>query len=336
MSRAHAPAPTPAFNVRMPPVLQRLTDFDLGWLQRVLDRHQTNDPYQASATYYAMTGRDGVWLAKDETAQSAAVVCQHPNLSNSYLVFPPIGARGDALVWEVMKRIAATGADCQVARANEALVKRLSGSSAHGALVAAPERVLDWAYPVHTLDTAKLAAHRGGDYEPLRRKLNKLDMDKVTAIEIAPDVHRNTIEGIVALWSHGDRDKSAPYQRLLDLFGAAPLSGRLHFFDGEPAGFSIWEQTTPETGMANAFAHIGLREIPGLSQYVMVDMCRTLEDRGYSRVCIGGSETAGLDQFKRQLRPVRSVSVGTWRYVPELTPRRTFEPGSADTPRLSK
>ena len=86
-----------------------------------------------------------------------------------------------------------------------------------------------------------------------------------------------------------DEDKIAPYESLLDLFDVLPMHGRLIWYDGKPAGFSIWEETDPVNGMANALAHIGIHQVSGLSRFVMVDMCQMLEAKGFDRVCIGGS-----------------------------------------------
>ena len=102
------------------------------------------------------------------------------------------------------------------------------------------------------------------------------------------------------------------YGRLLELFDELPLKGRVVFQDGQPVGFSIWEETSQTEGLANAYAHIGLHEVPGMARFVIFDMCETLLARGFDRVCIGGSETEGLDQFKRRLRPVESLDLASY------------------------
>ena len=95
------------------------------------------------------------------------------------------------------------------------------------------------------------------------------------------------------------------------------MAGRLIAVNGRPSGFSSWEETDRERGMANALAHLAVHEVKGLSHFVMVDMCRTLVDRGFSQVCIGGSETEGLDRFKRKFAPVSSVRLNSY-VVPEV------------------
>ena len=60
-------------------------------------------------------------------------------------------------------------------------------------------------------------------------------------------------------------------------------------------------------------------EISGLSRFMIVDMCRTLSEKGFDRTCLGGSENEGLDHFKRLLRPVHSLSVSSLRPSSENT-----------------
>ncbi len=174
------------------------------------------------------------------------------------------------------------------------------------------EKELDWAYPVHTLGTSKVADHRGNLFQQFRTKLNKLDRSRITVDDLQPHQHSEAVAKILKGWNGPEPEKLAPYQRLLDLFGALPLRGRLAFQDGQPVGFSIWEETSQAEGLANGYAHIGLHEVPGMSRFVILDMCETLLARGFDRVCIGGSETEGLDQFKRQLRPVESLDLASY------------------------
>jgi hypothetical protein len=172
--------------------------------------------------------------------------------------------------------------------------------------------VLDWAFPVHVVDPARIAAARGRAFQQLRTELNRLRTDLVEAVDLDPVRDRPALEAILAHWSAGESHLAEPYGRLLDLFPLLPLRGRLIIYRGVPAAFAIWDEALAARGIANVFAHVGLREIGGLARFAILDMCVTLLARGFAEACIGGSESPGLDQFKRQLRPLRSLSLDSW------------------------
>jgi len=295
-------------------ILRPVQDDDLFELQAILNNHQSADPYQSSAGYFAMTGRDGLWLVQEGSA--AVVVCRHPNISDEFLVFPPIGKGGPSLLAKTIAAVSKTGAKISLARAGEDVTDKLFASYSNVQLKRVPEKILDWAYPVHTLDTAKVIKHTGRAFQQFRTQINKIDTKDVVAFDLDLGVHRQTVREIVQKWSDGEDEKVAPYMRMLDLFKILPMSGRIVFNNGQPAGFSVWEETFPNNGLANAYAHLGLHEIEGMARFVMLDMCQNLHRNGFSKVCIGGSETAGLDQFKRQMRPVESVVLGSMQIVP--------------------
>jgi hypothetical protein len=75
--------------------------------------------------------------------------------------------------------------------------------------------------------------------------------------------------------------------------------------------FSFWEKlrnwhTVP------CFAAMTSSYEPGLSEYLYSCIAERVEDR-YRYMCIGGSETASLDQFKRKFAPVKTHSLRTIR-----------------------
>jgi hypothetical protein len=295
-------------------LLRRVGDADLAGLQAVLDEGAGEDPYQLSAGYFALTGRHGLWLAR--SADSALVVCRHPQHAGTMLVFPPLGTGGMDLLAAALQRLAAPRTALRLARAGAAFPVRLAGSALAAVLCRVPETDLDWAFPVHVLDPAAVAAHRGGAFEAVRRGLNWLDHAAIEALDLRPGVHAAAVLDLVGRWAAGDPDRIAPYRRLLGLFGTVPLAGRLVLHAGRPAGFSAWDEAPRARGLANAFAHIGLHEVRGMARFVLYDMCRTLAAKGFAEACIGGSETSGLDRFKRKFAPVRSIRLDTWEAVP--------------------
>ncbi len=63
------------------------------------------------------------------------------------------------------------------------------------------------------------------------------------------------------------------------------------------------EPISPDT--TGLYANITLhQEFPYLSEYLIVYCCRLLKEKGYRYLNLGGSETAGLFQFKEKFSPV--------------------------------
>lgn len=269
-------------------------------LQVELDRFEIMDPYQASATYYAMTGRNGLWRVND--TKVPIFLCHHPNIPDELLIFDPTGTADRADIKKATQAICALGEY----RTRLARVPIEPGQSDKFL-----EETLDWKFPVHTIDCEKVIAHRGNEFQQFRTKLNKLDTSRIHAIDLRPKQHGFEVMELLKRWAGQDLQSIAPYESLLTFYDQLPLQGRLIYFDQEPAAFSIWEKTDPARGLANAYAHIGLHSIPGMSRYVMLDMCKTARDSGFKEICIGGSETSGLDQFKRQMRPTSSIFLGS-------------------------
>ena len=162
-------------------------------------------------------------------------------------------------------------------------------------------------------------------------------MARISVRDIDPATDADAVMAVVTAWAGGKPETVDPYRRQMVLFSHLPMAGRLVCFDGKPAGVSIFELTDRATGIANAYAHLAMHEINGLSRYVIVDMCRTLRNRGFRRVCIGGSETEGLDRFKRKFAPVASVSLSSWsaKPLPGLGPNHIREDGSPRPPNLA-
>ena len=308
--------------VSRPAAITPVTDSALPGLRCLLRGGSGNDPYALSPAYYAMTGRHGLWQVRRGGA--AVLLCAHPNIGDCVLVFPPLGEGGDALLSRTLPALAASGTGVQLARFET------PPTAARVRLIHEPERVLDWSFPVHTLDTGAVDRLAGQRFQNVRTHLRRLDMSRVSVRDIDPATDADAVMSVVTAWAGGEPETVDPYRRQMALFSHLPMAGRLVCFDGKPAGVSIFELTDRATGIANAYAHLALHEINGLSRYVIVDMCRTLRRRGFHRVCIGGSETEGLDRFKRKFAPAASVSLSSWRAepLPGLGPHRVPEDGS--------
>jgi len=298
------------------PGVHRIGDDALVLLADLFRQYEWTDPYCGSAAYFGLTGRHGLWLAIHGDAFMP--LCRHPNEPDRLLLFPPTGNDGQALLRHVVWHLPPMAKAPHLARFPVGKSSHaLAAFEPHGAGQAgAREKKLDWRYPVHVLSTEAVARHRGHAFKDFRHNINRAAAHGITSETLHPRRHRGAIERIACDWSRGQNGLSPeaaaePYLRLLDLFAHLPTNGRLHRIDGKPVGFAIWEETDPTLGIANSFADLTDGQTRGLSEYVLNDMAETLAVSGYRTVCIGGSETASLDAFKRKMQPIRSVALST-------------------------
>ena len=316
-------------NLAALPGIRPVSDAQLPLLAELLRHYDWTDPYCGSAAYYGLTGRHGLWLAMKDDAFMP--ICRHPNQPEKLLLFPPTGEAWRSLMHHVLRHLPPMPEGIQFARFPPELIRpaeSLGGVSGPGwQPQSALEDALDWRFPVHVLDTVAVAAHEGQRFRDFRHNLHRARTHTITSEPLIPAHHRKDVASIAAAWAKnkGDcpqTDTAESYRRMLDLFVHLPMRGRLYRVDGAPAAFSIWEETDKARGIANTFADLTTGNIRGLSEFVMHDMARRLADRGFSRVCIGGSETPGLDAYKRKLNPVESVAVRSLHLRPTFDRRR--------------
>ncbi|XWN32114.1 MAG: phosphatidylglycerol lysyltransferase domain-containing protein [Devosia sp.] len=313
------------------PGVQKVEDANLPMLQEILNRAHWDDPYAGSAGYYGMTGRYGLWLAA--RAGAFMVMARHPGRPDKLLVFPPAGDNWQRVLAPVLRTVATLPGGFQLARFPPPLAHQAhrlaTWAAPNAALSRSDEDALDWRYPVHVLDPAAVASHVGSPFKDFRKNVGRVDASRITTEDLHPHCHRNDVRVINRAWAavRGQHEASAvaalaqPHLRLLDLMDHLPIKGRLYRLNGEAAGFAIWEETDPAQGVANSLADLTTRRIKGLSEFIYADMCAVISVAGFKTVCIGGSEEAGLDAFKRKMQPVRSVQLASLHYRPALSPQ---------------
>ncbi|MEM8833347.1 MAG: hypothetical protein AAGB32_02285 [Pseudomonadota bacterium] len=285
-----------------PSKIRPVTDEDLEFLQEKLDAHKTQDPYQKSANYYAMTGRNGLWMI--EEGDSTVIICQHPNDADIKLIFPVIGMKNERLLLKTISALKQTNTDYRFAR-----FENLPFEERRYPIQAIKEDILDWTFPVYTIDCALISQHEGKNFGKFRQKLNRIDTTNIQAMDLDANHHEKDVLSVLDEWS--PQGQKRVYYRLLNLMRKnRNLKGRIVFEGDTPIGFSIFEVATNR--VANAFAHIGLHRYGGASQYVMKDMCQTLLQNDIKQVCIGGSENEGLDRFKKELAPIETTYLQSW------------------------
>ncbi|MFC1771408.1 helix-turn-helix transcriptional regulator [Candidatus Margulisiibacteriota bacterium] len=83
-----------------------------------------------------------------------------------------------------------------------------------------------------------------------------------------------------------------------------PYFSQILYLNTRPVAFFATGPTFQDT--ASLFANITLhQELPYLSEYLIVYVCKILEKAGYKYLNLGGSETSGLFQFKEKFLPVK-------------------------------
>lgn len=291
-------------------------DANLPALQQLLNQETWSDPYAGSAAYYGMTGRNGLWIVMDDSA--FMLIATHPNEPGKLLLFPPRGEQARPLLSRVIKNLAGSEISFQLARFPAHMVGLagdLTADAPAGAIMRSGEDTLDWRFPVHVLDAAKVADHQGPTFSDFRNNVRRVPVSQLSAVDLHPEHHRAAVRSIVSAWasSRGLITPAAiealcePYSRLLELMTYLPIKGRLYRLEDQPAAFAIWEETDRARGIANSFAAQTNRMTKGMNEFIQADTCRLVRDTGFAEVCIGGSEDAGLDAFKRKMRPIRSI-----------------------------
>jgi hypothetical protein len=103
----------------------------------------------------------------------------------------------------------------------------------------------------------------------------------------------------------------APYRALIrtSKTSKSDLDGFFLRRRGDYIAFSLWE--TPSTGdTVPSFASMTSSYEPGLSEYLYRCTAERVIGR-YQYICVGGSETAGLDRFKRKFVPAKTHTLQT-------------------------
>lgn len=282
-------------------------------LQDVLNGLIVNDSYLASPVYYLMTGRRGGQIF-EINKDSCVISVNHPNKSNSIVLFPKL-SRTDNTIYELeevlkiamfIREHTTTCREIMIGRVPQDIKSNFSNRLIE-------EQVLDWRYPVQILGTAKVSVLYGKEFQQVRQRINHLNVDKCQIECIDIKNHVNLIKEMSLDWakdfpydSYSPNDLISPIVKLVELMAKQTdsLFGHLIFYCGQPAAFCIWEQ---QKKTANAFAMNARRSIPGLAEYNILQMCRHLSGIGIDTVNWGGSESEGLNRFKKKFAPIKSI-----------------------------
>ena len=303
------------------PELRPIGSHDLIGLSRLLAGFDKEDAYATSPAYYAITGRKGLWLYGDR--DTFMLIAVHPNRDHHLLLFPPFGKTPVKLLETAIHDPRLSANNRQLARIGGEDMLLLAWGEATGFLAPVDEAVLDWVYPVHTVSTHRLVAQQGREFRNFRHGIHTAHRARTTSRPVETAVDRRAMVQIADQWAaicghegYNMDDLTAPTRMVVDLMQHSPLTIRavLILQEGRPVGFHAWEETSPEVGLANSLCCIALSEM-GAAEFAYLKMAEALVERGFTHVCIGGSETAGLDAFKRKMNPVQSTRLQSARIL---------------------
>lgn len=290
-------------------------------LRSLLNQRAWADPYVGSAAYFALTGRRGLWLYEGE--DGCLLICRHPNAPEELLLFPPWGRHPGRLIREALEELPETRNAVSLARVpadgGPGFISRLVKAVPGQAISLGEERRLDWRYPVHVLDTGLVSRHTGKAFRDFRQNVHRAGRAGLSIEPLVMSRHRPSLDRLVAVWADryaGARggepaEMEAPFSAAFDLMEAQrlPIHGLVVRAPVGLRGFITWEETDPVRGVANSLTNLSLGPEKGVAELSFLAMCRTLAERGFQQVCVGGSEEVGLDAFKRKMQPVRSIAM---------------------------
>jgi hypothetical protein len=307
---------------------------DFSDLRRILSSSFTADAYCRSAVYFAFTGRGEVWTISCNAGY--LILLPHPNIHNVLLVFFPFASSPSEFM-EQIERLShfpsflMTYDEVLLARIPEAIADEvLAGMDCATAKVQrVNEKKMDWIFPSYDVSVESLLQPRGAKLSKYRQKIGKF-RDKgiavVNAKELAPRELRMAVVRINVSWIRTKLKNDAllrelsttselmdPYRTLARLSEevTSDIEGIFLKRENVYIAFSFWEKLR-NGDTVPCFAAMTSTYEPGLSEYLHRCIAERVKDR-YQYMCIGGSETASLDKFKRKFAPVKAHSLRTIR-----------------------
>lgn len=283
------------------------------------------DSYLNAPYYYLLTGRKGAWV--HEGYGAVLVVCKHPHIPDRLLVFPEIGPEDRAdkgkLTVSVLSGLTPPSGGVQLARFTDEDMARVKEALAGKndshleSIQKIAEDSLDWRYPVHVLDTEYVAKLEGGSFAKIRNKCRQVE-GEITFMTLDDPRALRAMKATLKYWEgnrlyreEGDDTDTSFYDTVFAMIEKSPLQfGGCVFMQGKrPVGFTVYDR--PFMGTSNLLANLCDAAITGLADYQIVTTCRQLALDGVTRLNFGGSETEGLDAFKRKFNPRESFNLAS-------------------------
>jgi hypothetical protein len=311
---------------------------DYGKLRELLSGSRAVDAYCRSALYFALTGRCKVWIVRYK--DKCIVLLPHPNVRQTILVFCPFVSSASELAEQVEKLC-----KCQkflsLFERNKIFLARVPAFIAANLfselkvtrcdLEEVDEERLDWVFPSYDVELQRLLSPQGGALKAYKKKLRKFCDQNIEVLRPGSFSRQDLLKIVNKVnkgWIRAKLKSRNSYQILRiprrELMACyrtlANLNSDLSFaMDGlilkrgeDYLAFSFWESPTIGKTVP-CLAALPVSHETGLSEYLYYRVAEQLVKEGYSEMCIGGSETASLDQFKKKLAPSRAHKLRTIR-----------------------
>jgi hypothetical protein len=282
---------------------------------QLLGNQSRKDFYSMAPAYFMMTGRKGLWVYGDDN--TSLIIARHPNTDDEILFFPPMGAEKEDVVLAALSDNNCPKGRIRLARISDQDIDLANHfeKSGRGSYVA--EDVLDWLYPVHILDVDAITMHKGSAFRDFRKNIYRAQARGLHAELIRSEKHYAHVINLSDEWASQQNDKpyqlsdlADPSQKAVSLLlnKAMKMDGIIIHEGSDVVGYILWEETDKVKGIANSVAGMSVRP-RGTEEFAILSMCQILRERGFNQVCIGGSETEGLNNFKKKLCPRDSVAL---------------------------
>ncbi len=297
----------------------RISDNNVAYLNSRLANCEELDTYLSSAAYYMFTGRNGLWLFSRRN--TFLLVCWHPNYPGRILIFPQLGECDFDLISDLLECIPVPPFGVSIARVNASRQSKQSGlltSQRHIVFNECIESILDWKFPVHILSTKRTADLEGQKYAKVRNKIRRIRSANTNILPFDAISHSRAVENLLHRWAKHNASDHEEYTTLYDPYECLiswstertlGLSGLMVFIDNKLQAVTLWDVSNGQQKTANLFVNFCNIDIIGLSDFMVVESCKTLRDQGVDYLNLGGSESDGLDSFKRKFCPARSINM---------------------------
>jgi hypothetical protein len=159
----------------------------------------------------------------------------------------------------------------------------------------------DQTFPQQVIDLARVCEKRGRKYNALRNELNS--GPTVSFLHYSAEKHAGLVRKLFAQQQiEGYYDAHAMY---LNLETTEDRWSFVFFVDDTLVGFSVLDRISPVCVAYNALAcDISMRF---LATSITHEICVFSYEQGFEFLNMQGSETAGLDRWKRKFVPSKSI-----------------------------
>ena len=294
---------------------KQINEYNQKYFSDLLSTENDADSYLTSPTYYAFTGRHGLWIYQE--GQSFIPFCWHPNVAGQILIFPQRGTPNSSLLQNFLHKIPEPPKGLRIARVKNGTDLQLPEIEQSVIFAPVIENVLDWKFPVRVLSTERVMNISGPGFKRVRNHVNRIKSKNVWAKSLH-EVSRPLLNDFIHAWaidnasSVSDAEELvALYQKILAMSDkhALNLNGFVVLIDERIEALNIWDISNVDIRIANRFVNLCNTSFRGLADYSLQQAAERLHRQGIQYLNVGGAETASLDQFKSKFMPAYSIEM---------------------------